>query len=331
MTRIDMTKGPITNLVSQMDDLALATWNKIAYGPSRNVPFREDGITSENLFALDMSHPWLNVMAFTSHQEATNGADWEWWIGDRTNGWIGLRVQAKRIYTSNRCYAMLEHRVGDDEKLQADILIDRAIHDSEGSAPIFPLYCFYNGWVDNKDKEPLNDAEWPDDTVHSACPRRYIPPKCVHIRLRQYGCAISSALTVRALIDNPGRPFRHTSFLPHSIPWSHLFVAAPVRDPDDMMDGTNVLDSDTVVEGATRRAQRLWQDFAQLNPDLSEPYFERENELEEMVTAGPSVNIPFYVEAVRSGSTGMLRELGAGSLPEVKTVAVLDLGRARGS
>ncbi|MBQ1076649.1 winged helix-turn-helix domain-containing protein [Micromonospora sp. C31] len=39
----------------------------------------------------------IRIQRFTVNQEASNGADWEWWIRER-HGYVGFRVQAKRVH-----------------------------------------------------------------------------------------------------------------------------------------------------------------------------------------------------------------------------------------
>ncbi|TDW15513.1 hypothetical protein [Kribbella kalugense] len=58
----------IGQLVVQMDSLADETWRKVAYGPRRNVRFREDAITGHNLFELEQRHEWLQVWAYTAKE-----------------------------------------------------------------------------------------------------------------------------------------------------------------------------------------------------------------------------------------------------------------------
>jgi hypothetical protein len=309
---------PVAALVRHMDRLAFSTWDKIAYGPGRNIPFREDGITSENLFALDLEHPWLNVMAFSTAEESRNGADWEWWIGNADDGWIALRLQAKRLYTSRR-YAQLEHRVGESEDLQADLLIDRSIADSTRGTPVIPLYCFYNGWIDSFNSPPPDDAVWPEATLHSTCPSHVPPPNCVHVALRQYGCAVSSALTVRQLIDTPGRPFDYRNFLPQMVPWSHLFVTKPTRDIESVEEGTNVYDSAELVTGTLQNLLQL------LSMDDTEPsQSDAGLRVLQSIADGPGDVLPRYVDVVRSRNPAALRELTLSDFPEAKKVAVFE-------
>src|SRR5918995_4656855 len=83
-------------LAADMDTLAQATWQRVRYSPEWRIWTREDGLTAENLFQLRLRHPELHLRQFTGAEEGLNGADWEWWIGNDEEGWLALRIQAKK-------------------------------------------------------------------------------------------------------------------------------------------------------------------------------------------------------------------------------------------
>ncbi|WP_433003234.1 DUF6615 family protein [Kribbella sp. CA-294648] len=316
-----------------MDALAEDTWRKVAYGPGRNVRFREDAITSHNLFELDQRHSWLRVWAFTPKQESANGADWEWWMGNDAQGWICLRVQAKRL-SEDRKYLELEHRVGESEDLQIQLLLDSCIRDARRwQVPVVPLYCFYNGWVDHPHLTPnQRDADWPTGVRCLACPERSAPHSCIHTSLRIHGCTVTSAYTVRRIMLNDKRPYRLEHYLRVSLPWSHLFKASDQLIAEDQEVAAIAAKTEAtfkqqhVAEGVLKQTRWLWLEslqWATIEPtDDAQPW----EILNEVAMAAPGRRPAPYVS----------RLLGVGvdqgsfpdaEGPDVRSLAVLEVPR----
>jgi len=86
-----------TTLSRELDSLAIATWDLVDQSHNQRIALREDALTSVNLIHLKRGHhPGSWIETFTPVVERANGADFEWWIGSPGQGWLGLRVQAKR-------------------------------------------------------------------------------------------------------------------------------------------------------------------------------------------------------------------------------------------
>ncbi len=71
--------------------------------------------------------------------ESVKGTDWEWWIGNRTHGYLRYAVQAKKLDAKTNRYSSLNHKVGVGSKtlFQHDIL-EKYAHVNQA----IPLYAF---------------------------------------------------------------------------------------------------------------------------------------------------------------------------------------------
>lgn len=123
-------------------------WERI----KRQDDVRETTITQnimDKILLLNVDNHFL----LKARNESKSGADIEWWIVDKKDGAITLRIQAKRLRDYNKSqkwYGDLEHCLknrtnnGDD---QLEALIESS--DTPGtirsdSNKKVPLYCFYN-------------------------------------------------------------------------------------------------------------------------------------------------------------------------------------------
>jgi hypothetical protein len=82
----------VTRLRCDMNRLAVETWRKNDTGDRQGVRFREDSLTDHSLRVLARDHPGFNVHRFNQSEEKRTGADWEWWIGADSTGWICLSL-----------------------------------------------------------------------------------------------------------------------------------------------------------------------------------------------------------------------------------------------
>jgi hypothetical protein len=204
--------------------LANETWFKLERGGEGPTSFGETSITDHNLFMLDMKHPDLNVHHFNQNEQALSGADWEWWIGSDVDGWLCLRIQAKRV--RGRSYPELAHPAGDD-RFQYDVLID-------GCNPLmseFPLHVLYNGWPHG---EFSSGTYWANPATWLACPGHAGADRCVHAKPRDYGCAIVSSLAIKATHEAQTSAKRAlnrrvTAHLSNALPWSYLWGIPATR------------------------------------------------------------------------------------------------------
>lgn len=232
------------SLSADLERLAKRTWDRVLWGPRLGMSMREDGLTDENLFQLRMRHPYLNVRKFAPLEEAANGADWEWWIGSDQAGWIGLRIQAKKMRSMR--YGELGHRTRSQNRVQCQVLIEETHSDAEGRA-LFPLYCFYNGWD--------HDPGWPADVKWTVgCSQ---PANCLTVPdVRIFGCGLAKASEVLGVLEGATDPLSARHTLPLQTPWSWLLSGGPRRSS-----GTT---ADQILEGVIDTL-RLREDERQFN------------------------------------------------------------------
>jgi len=190
---------PVTGLCRTFRRRALATWNLMKDGFRMGVDPSEPALTEINLIEIQKRHPdEVKTVKFTQWDEGTQtGADWEWWLGAQ-DGWLGLRVQAKRLHPGKMVYETLDH--SREGQLQVDILIEDAL-----ATGLVPLYCFYNFW---------DPAQFNPDWRCQSFPRS----------VRSFGCAVAHARPVRKLIHLKTNGLQDVIGV--SMPW-HCLVCCP--------------------------------------------------------------------------------------------------------
>lgn len=183
----------LSSLCVAFRERAAATWDWIEIGERTKIRPGEETLTDMNLLELQNSHAnKIFCRKFSKHEEGrTTGADWEWWIGAR-GGWVGARVQAKKLSVPSGVYEKLDHSSKNGR--QVDLLIG----DSFG---MYPIYCFYNAFDGISSGVPWNCGSFPPDT-------------------NQLGCAIAGAPAIKAFIDTGVKDL--ASVLTVSRPWSCL-------------------------------------------------------------------------------------------------------------
>ncbi|WP_396349726.1 DUF6615 family protein [Gordonia amicalis] len=145
------------------------------------------------------------VHRYSQVAERTSGADWEWWLGDESNGWFGLRVQAKRSHGT--AYTYLDHPGDREGEYQYDTIIRECESDV---LPVLPLHVFYNGWdaarFRGQDTSCIRRTPWPYRGIYD------------------WGCSALSSYAVRSLHYKQGRDrAKIVRYLEHTKPWSELF------------------------------------------------------------------------------------------------------------
>jgi len=104
---------------------AAHTWSFLARGDRYKLLPGEETITDVNLLGLKEAKPSLVYTdKYTRYREGKVTGDWEWWIAD-SRGWLGLRIQAKKLDPQTGRYLDLE---GDVQKATAQA--DRLVHDA---------------------------------------------------------------------------------------------------------------------------------------------------------------------------------------------------------
>lgn len=229
------------SLAEHLDALAIETWDKVSRGPLSGLEFREDSITDHNLFQLQR-HSGLKIYKFRPHEERRSGADWEWWLGSLSEGWLAFRIQAKKL--SRGLYPGLRYRPAREDRLQCELLLEGVEEDARGRA-LFAYYCFYNGWNES--------FGWPDQVP----PPRDFPDLS---DIRVFGCALAPAHQVLTVVKTPPTSLDPWDYLPFQRPWSW-----PLRPRGEGSDGHNarqLLDAMLAAHGrATNDAPPLFDNL----------------------------------------------------------------------
>ncbi|MEO3402828.1 DUF6615 family protein [Mucilaginibacter sp. CAU 1740] len=128
-------------LCQTFKELATDTFRLISHSRAVAYQLKEESFTDFNLIRLKIMHPdEVKIKAFTRIEEGVTGADWEWWLGDQYNRWIGFRVQAKIIAAEADEFKHLHYK-GKASIPQCEKLILQAA--ANPTYPCIPLYCLY--------------------------------------------------------------------------------------------------------------------------------------------------------------------------------------------
>ncbi|MHA6882189.1 DUF6615 family protein [Ralstonia pseudosolanacearum] len=152
-------------------------WANISRYHKNGVSYGEDAITSALLVEIAEASPMNLLLRDTRPREGVKGCDFDLWIGSSSRGWYRYAVQAKKIDVPSEGYPKLNHKVGEHEEPQIDILERYA-----GQGGATPLYCFYNYVA-----RPI--TEWncklPKDDEQLGC--TVAPSSVVRAALSMYG------------------------------------------------------------------------------------------------------------------------------------------------
>ena len=210
--------SPLTRTLVELGD-ATSHNLEFSHQPGVLVSYGEETITEINLLEIRRRHPTRTVLqAFSKHQEARNGADWEWHIVGRRRT-LKMRVQAKRVQRND--VLKIKHAIDSTGKQQRDVLVDHAQADA-----LKPVYCIYC-----------------TEQQRSTWKQRGLPG---FFRSYQTGCLLADA------DDVPLATKRLTEIEDTCIPWHFLFERSHVLR-HGRLSGT--VDDD---DQATRRSGKMW-------------------------------------------------------------------------
>jgi len=200
-------------LCGSLAELADETWTHMDYGFNRGYGRPDERVfTDHHLIELCRRHPaQIRAAKFTQNREAETAADFEWFIGDG-DGYLALRVQAKKLDLDRCIYPGLAARIGKSGKRQIDQLIEAA----EGDG-FTALYLFFNG-------------PCPGLRLHDRCENRALD------RIDR-GCSVALATEVRRRLDERGP--RLDVIAEVAWPWQCL-TCCPLKD--DAHPGQRVID-----------------------------------------------------------------------------------------
>lgn len=120
--------------------LAFATHNQLSRARAVGHQPLEETFTDVNILELKVTHPGeIYSHTFTKRQEGTNGADWEWWLTNKSRtSWLGLRVQAKVLELRSDTFPHLHYASGNPKTYQL-----HRLQSESAKTGMVPLYCFY--------------------------------------------------------------------------------------------------------------------------------------------------------------------------------------------
>jgi hypothetical protein len=132
-------------LCEEFRSLSFNTWKEIGTAKSVNYLLKEESITDRIVLNLKINQGGRMItQEFNRTQEGKNGADWEFWLLDKKNKFLCLRIQAKILNHRNDCYDDL-HYQQKNGTFQSDLLIQVARRHNA-----IPLYCLYSYWDTTK-------------------------------------------------------------------------------------------------------------------------------------------------------------------------------------
>lgn len=159
---------------------------------SRQGHVKEESLTDWILYDISQQCDYVHYQAFSRHEEAQNGSDWEWWIlttdKRKRDGFNAYRflVQAKKLFPDGRDnYSLISY--ANKYGTQVDLLIDSAQRRNA-----LPMYMFYStGKPDTL--EQIKNVNYIDSYAHEWC------ENCIN------GCYVSLAKVVYDLLFNMPR------------------------------------------------------------------------------------------------------------------------------
>ncbi|WP_280504968.1 DUF6615 family protein [Nocardia farcinica] len=287
----------INELCKGMDRLARQTWKNYELGSEVGLVPGEESTTDSVLLDLwRVSSDILHVNKFTRHQEQRNGADWEWWVGSDTDGWLRLRIQAKRIYEQN--YERLDHRDKKTRVFQYDTLIQGCAQDSY----TYPVHVFYNGWPNTRFGRTTPTEDLVALTQNQWWKGRFR-------RRANWGITALSSYDVGRLFSGGGS--YAPRYLEHAMPWSELFRAGTEAQSKPWKTPLN----------------HIHQRLSQITIAAADSY-PNAPQIPSIYNARPRPDLPMYAQAVRNGEAAAFNEVlfdAQEALPPNPYVAVLDL------
>lgn len=172
-------------------------WDKIGNGKKYGISQGEETLTDNILLYLASQNlSEIKIIQTPKDVESVKGTDWEWWIGNRNQGYLRYAVQAKKLDAKSNRYTSLNHKVGvgTSALFQHDILEQYA-----QANQAIPLYVFYNHL------DPSN------------CPNEW---NCPHdFDLTKLGCTVTPLKNIKMALKNRGwRTFEKIHQFPETVP-----------------------------------------------------------------------------------------------------------------
>ena len=179
-----------------------------------SVRLGEETIT--DLLMLDLNRQKLPSVRFiqTSRaDEASQGTDFEWWVGAHGRGWFRFAIQAKKLHVQSARYRGLTY--ASKGKTQITRLEEYAKTNRAK-----PLYCLYN----------YSDQVDPSQHWH-CCQRPF--------QIEELGCTITPSRNIQKAIDSQGmKNFGFIHSQPDTVPLRCLISCPKIRQSFPLVDST---------------------------------------------------------------------------------------------
>ena len=197
------------SLCETFRSLAFSTHAQLAKGRRVGHQPLEETFTDLNILELRDRHPSeIYSKTFSKRREGVSGADWEWWLTNRSrSSWLGLRVQAKILHLATDSFPHLHYKSGTPKTYQLSKLKSEAARDR-----LFPIYCFYTHGTDLKTASGPTCLSFP-----------YAP--------ESYGCALTSITHVENL-QATGEVHDLLSVMSAAVPWHCLVCCTGYSNGD---------------------------------------------------------------------------------------------------
>lgn len=197
---------------------------------------KEESLTDWILYTISERTDKFYYRAFTRNEEATNGADWEWWVlVDNYQGFCAYRflVQAKKLKKDQDNYPLIAY--GNRNGLQIDLLIDSAKH-----RDAMPIYIYYSVAVPEI-MQQINNFDFIDKGTVTWC------ENCIN------GAYMSMAQSVKKKIfDSPRKKITEVDLLNNSLGLSMCDLLFHSKySPKQVMDSLNQYYANKNIEDNT--------------------------------------------------------------------------------
>ena len=131
-------------ITEKFEQLSKEIWSKITAANHYSLQYGEETITGSMLLEIvTQKFHNIKIIQTPKKKEATQGTDWEWYVGSDTFGWIRFIIQAKKLHPVSNNYEKLDHTITTKEGSvrQQDLLRNYA-----ALTGAIPLYNFYNNF-----------------------------------------------------------------------------------------------------------------------------------------------------------------------------------------
>ena len=162
---IKSTKTSSSKLCSSFSNEAKNIWVKLEQARRNSIIRDEETVTNDLLLNLQDAHPnEITIFQFNKREEGFTGADWEWWLTDNKDKWLGLLVQAKILNRKGNKYSAIRHKVGKPPRPQIELLLEQS-----RLKTIDALYFFYNYLTDQNLGLSWKCGSFPFDAEQLGC------------------------------------------------------------------------------------------------------------------------------------------------------------------